>query len=111
MIIDIMIDKGFQNICYCHRMSKIFNPIPQLWSGQSLKWDIHFDNFCSIFVQTLDTPEVFNLQYQHEILRYFEAILLMLALHKNYTKKNKSENLGGISWVLVFLVTNVVVIN
>ena len=27
------------------------------------------------------------------------------------TKKNKSENLGGISWVLGFLVTNVVVIN
>ena len=63
MIINIMIDKGFQNICYCHRMSKIFNPIPQLWSGQSLKWDIHFDKFCLIFVQTLDTPEVFYLQY------------------------------------------------
>ena len=27
------------------------------------------------------------------------------------TKKNNPENLGGISWVLVFLVTNVVVIN
>ena len=27
------------------------------------------------------------------------------------TKKNKSENLGGISWVLGFFLTNVVVIN
>ena len=29
----------------------------------------------------------------------------------SFTKKNNSENLGGISWALVFLVTNVVVIN
>ena len=28
-----------------------------------------------------------------------------------HTKKNKSENLGGISWVLGFFLTNVVVIN
>ena len=27
------------------------------------------------------------------------------------TKKNKSENLGGISWVLGFFLTNVVVIH
>ena len=31
--------------------------------------------------------------------------------YKSHTKKNKSENLGGISWVLGFFLTNVVVIN
>ena len=59
MIINIMIDKGFQNISLLSSYVQNF----QLWSGQSLKCYIHFDNFCSTFVQTLDTPEVFNLQY------------------------------------------------
>ena len=59
MIINIMIDKGFQNISLLSSYVQNF----QLWSGQSLNCYIHFDNFCSTFVQTLDTPEVFNLQY------------------------------------------------
>ena len=50
-------------------------------------------------------------------LRAFQTVLYRITLKlwfhffTQFTKKNNPENLGGISWVLVFLVTNVVVIN